>query len=141
MGPHNVARANKSEHVRYLMHECNASALSSPTPCFPKFWQRIISLTCRQRGAGEGHMDDLIGRRVATAGVDRTAAAKAVGIILQFLSREALSEKVCAPLRHIRGVDATLPATRLCLRSPDIPGAMGPMEVGSQSVFAGPARR
>jgi hypothetical protein len=86
-------------------------------------------------------MDDLIGRRVATAGVDRTAAAKAVGIILQFLSREALSEKVCAPLRHIRGVDATLPATRLCLRSPDIPGAMGPMEVGSQSVFAGLSMR
>ena len=33
-------------------------------------------------------MDDLIGRLVAHAGVDRTATEKAVGVIVQFLLNE-----------------------------------------------------
>ena len=86
-------------------------------------------------------MDDLIGRRVATAGVDRTAAAKAVGIILQFLSKEALTDTVCAPLGHVRGINAALPATSLSLRSPGMPGAMSPMEVGRRLMPAGLSMR
>src|SRR5262249_4496867 len=86
-------------------------------------------------------MDDLIGRRVATAGVDRTAAADAVGIILQFLSKEALTSKVRAPLRHIRGVGSALPATSSSLRSPGMPGATSLLEVGSQLVSAGLSMR
>ena len=38
-------------------------------------------VTCRECGAGGGHMDDLIGRLVAYSGADRTAADNAVGII------------------------------------------------------------
>jgi hypothetical protein len=41
-------------------------------------------------------MDDLIGRLVANAGVDRTGAEHTVGIILQFLMKEGPTEKVCA---------------------------------------------
>jgi len=39
-------------------------------------------------------MDELIGRLVASIGVDRTAAEKAVGIILQFLVQEGPADKV-----------------------------------------------
>jgi hypothetical protein len=45
-------------------------------------------------GAGEGQMDELIGRLVANVGVDRTAAETAVVIILQFLSKEGPADKV-----------------------------------------------
>jgi hypothetical protein len=41
-------------------------------------------------------MDDLIGRVVANTGVGRTAAEKAVSIILQFLFREGPTDKVRA---------------------------------------------
>jgi len=39
-------------------------------------------------------MDELIGRLVANVGVDRTAAATAVAIILQFLVQEGPKDKV-----------------------------------------------
>ena len=41
-------------------------------------------------------MDDLIGRVVANTGVGRTAAKRAVSIILQFLFREGPTDKVRA---------------------------------------------
>ena len=53
-----------------------------------------IWLTCRERGAGEGQMDELIGRLVANVGVDKAAATTAVGIILQFLAKEGPADKV-----------------------------------------------
>ena len=46
------------------------------------------------RGAGEGQMDELIGRLVANVGVDKAAATTAVGIILQFLAKEGPADKV-----------------------------------------------
>ena len=39
-------------------------------------------------------MDELIGRLVANVGVDKAAAATAVGIILQFLAKEGPADKV-----------------------------------------------
>jgi hypothetical protein len=88
-------------------------------------------------------MDDLIGRRVAPAGVDQAAAAKAVGIILQFLSKEVPAEEAHTLRRHVPDVDAALPATcsSLYLRSPGMPGAISMMEVGSQLVSAGLSTR
>jgi hypothetical protein len=52
---------------------------------------------------GEGQMDERIERFVAVTGVDRAAAAKAVGNILQFLRRHAEDADVCiARARHAR---------------------------------------
>jgi F420-0:gamma-glutamyl ligase len=65
-------------------------------------------------------MDDLIGRLVAHAGVDRTAAEKAAGVIVQFLSNEGSTEKVRALIRHMPGADAAMPASSSSLRSPRI---------------------
>ena len=54
-------------------------------------------------------MDELIGRLVADVGVDRAAAEKAVGIILDFLVKEGPADKVqpfIAKLPGSRSLDA-----------------------------------
>ena len=68
-------------------------------------------------------MDDLIGRLVANTGVDRTAAEKAVGIILQFLRKEGPTEKVQALIQHMPGADSAMLASSPRSRSPDMFGA------------------
>jgi len=46
--------------------------------------------TCRERGVDEGHMDDdLMGRLVANAGVDCTAAGLADSGVMHFLLTRA----------------------------------------------------
>jgi hypothetical protein len=64
----------------------------------------------RECGAGEGQMDELIGRIVANVGVDRTAAEKAVGIILQFLLKEGPADKVRSLIDKLPGADAAIAA-------------------------------
>jgi hypothetical protein len=53
-------------------------------------------------------MEDLIGRLVANVGVDRSAAEKSVGIILDFLLKEGPADKVKALIGKIPGADALL---------------------------------
>jgi hypothetical protein len=53
-------------------------------------------------------MEDLIGRLVANVGVDRSAAEKSVGIILDFLLKEGPADKVKALIDKIPGADALL---------------------------------
>jgi len=53
-------------------------------------------------------MDELIGRLVANVGVDRTAAQKAVGIILQFLLKEGPADKVQALIDKLPDADAAI---------------------------------
>jgi hypothetical protein len=64
------------------MHECNnACAVFAVMLVFPEFNGLVCSPTCRECGAGEGHMDDCIGRLVADTGVHRAAAEQAVAAI------------------------------------------------------------
>ena len=60
-------------------------------------------------------MDDLIGRLVAIAGVDRAAAEKAVGILRQWRSEARQSRAVCA-------VPALVPVVNSSLRKPSMGG-------------------
>ena len=53
-------------------------------------------------------MDELIGRIVANVGVDRSAAEKSVGIILDFLLKEGPAEKVQALIDKLPGAEALL---------------------------------
>src|ERR1700722_20949548 len=53
-------------------------------------------------------MDELIARLVADVGIDRTAAEKAVGIILDFLVKEGPPCKVEPLLAKLPGADALL---------------------------------
>jgi hypothetical protein len=55
-------------------------------------------------------MDELIARLVANVGVDRSAAEKAVGIILDFLRKEGPADKVQALLDSIPGAQALMEA-------------------------------
>jgi hypothetical protein len=51
-------------------------------------------------------MDELVGRLVANVGVDRGAAEKAVGIILDFLRKEGPPDKVQALIDRLPGAEA-----------------------------------
>jgi hypothetical protein len=55
-------------------------------------------------------MDELIARLVANVGVDRAAAEKAIGIILDFLIKEGPSDKVQALINKLPGASALLQA-------------------------------
>ena len=55
-------------------------------------------------------MDKLIARLVANVGVDRSAAEKAVGIILDFLRKEGPADKVQALLDSMPGAQALMEA-------------------------------
>jgi hypothetical protein len=51
-------------------------------------------------------MDELVGRLVAEAGIDRDAAVKAIGIILAFLMKEGPADRVKALLDRMPGAEA-----------------------------------
>ena len=53
-------------------------------------------------------MDELIGRLVANVGVERSAAEKAVGIILEFLRKEGPPDTVQALIDRIPGAEALI---------------------------------
>jgi len=55
-------------------------------------------------------MDELVVRLVAKVGVDKAAAEKAVGIILDFLQKEGPPDKVQALLAKLRGSEALIKA-------------------------------
>ena len=57
-------------------------------------------------------MDELIARLVADVGIDHTAAEKAVGIILDFLVKEAPSEKIKLVLAKLPGAETVLAYAR-----------------------------
>jgi hypothetical protein len=53
-------------------------------------------------------MDELIGRLVAETGIDRAAAEKAVGIILDFLVKEGPADKIEPLLAKLPGAEALI---------------------------------
>ncbi|HEX5212814.1 MAG TPA: DUF2267 domain-containing protein [Pseudolabrys sp.] len=81
-------------------------------------------------------MDELIGRLVANVGVDREAAQKAVGIILDFLVKEGPPDKVQALIDKLPGGRALLEA-----QQGDAGGGMfamgGLMGAGTKMMAAG----
>lgn len=80
-------------------------------------------------------MDELVGRLVANVGVERGAAEKAVGIILDFLRKEGPTDKVQALIDKLPGADALL------AKQPDAGGGMfslgGIMGAGTKMMAAG----
>jgi hypothetical protein len=82
-------------------------------------------------------MDELIGRLVANVGVDRIAAEKAVGIILDFLSKEGPPDKVQSLIDKLPGAQALIQAQQ----AGDAGGGMfamgGIMGAGTKMMAAG----
>jgi hypothetical protein len=83
----------------------------------------------------EGNMDELIARLVANVGVDKVAAEKAVGIILDFLRKEGPPDKVQALVDRLPGAEALMQQTA------DAGGGMfgmgGIMGAGTKMMAAG----
>jgi hypothetical protein len=82
-------------------------------------------------------MDELVARLVANVGVDRVAAEKSVGIILDFLRKEGPADKVQALLDRLPGAEALLQAQQ----GADAGGSMfamgGIMGAGTKMMAAG----
>ncbi len=80
-------------------------------------------------------MDELVGLLVAKVGVERGAAEKAVGIILDFLRKEGPADKVQALIDKLPGADALL------TKQSDAAGGMfslgGIMGAGTKMMAAG----
>ena len=53
-------------------------------------------------------MDDLVGRLVASVGIDTAVAEKSIGIILAFLLKEGPSDKVQALIDQMPGAEALM---------------------------------
>jgi hypothetical protein len=82
----------------------------------------------------EGIMEELIARLVANVGVDRTAAEKSVGIILDFLRKEGPADKVQALIDLLPGAEALLQAQGSDSGGFAMGGIMG---VGTKMMAAG----
>jgi hypothetical protein len=83
-------------------------------------------------------MDELIDRLVAGVGVDRGAAEKSVGIILDFLSKEGPPEQVKTLIDRLPGAEAAIAAARADEGGGGLFGGMGGvMGVGSRMMAAG----
>ena len=82
-------------------------------------------------------MEELVARLVAKVGVDRVAAEKAVGIILDFLRKEGPADKVQALIDRLPGAEALLQAQQ----GSDAGGGMfsmgGIMGAGTKMMAAG----
>jgi hypothetical protein len=77
-------------------------------------------------------MDELIGRLVAETGIDRAAAEKAVGIILDFLVKEGPPDQVQPLLAKLPGAQALID------KADDGSGSMGGvMGAGMRIMAAG----
>src|SRR5262245_57570388 len=115
---------DRTERAPEVMQGCHASptfALTRARACFLGAGTWLWSIgPC---GGCEGLMDELIGRLVANTGVDRAAAEKAVGIILQFLLKEGPADKVKALIDKLPGAEAAI--------------AAAPADTGGGGIFGG----
>jgi len=83
-------------------------------------------------------MDELIDRLVANVGIDRAAAEKSLGIMLDFLSKEGPADKVQALMASMPGSEALIATARESDGGGGLFGGMGGvMAVGSRMMAAG----
>ena len=82
-------------------------------------------------------MDELIARLVANVGVDKAAAEKAVGIILDFLRKEGPPDKVQALIDRLPGADALMQAQQAADSGGGMFGMGGIMGAGTKMMAAG----
>ncbi len=84
---------------------------------------------------GHGDMDDLVGRIAANVGISRPVAESAVGIILEFLAREAPPATVRALTDRLPGAQSAIDAARA--QAGALGGVGGLMGVGTRLMGAG----
>ncbi|HVY59276.1 MAG TPA: DUF2267 domain-containing protein [Xanthobacteraceae bacterium] len=82
-------------------------------------------------------MDELIDRIVASVGVERAVAERAVGIILDFLSKEGPAETVQGLIARLPGADSVLQSAREESQGGMLAGLGGIMGVGSRLMGLG----
>lgn len=83
-----------------------------------------------------GTMNELIDRLVASTGIDKSIAEKAVGIILNFLLKEGPTDKVQGLVDKIPGAAALVAAEQANADSGGMFGGMGSLMGAGQSLMA-----
>jgi hypothetical protein len=110
------------------------SAIKNAVTCLSSPLRAFNMMTTRQSAGREGNMDELVARLVANIGVDKTAAEKAVGIILDFLQKEGPTDKVKALIDQLPGAEAIIQAQQNDSGGFGIGGIMG---AGTKMMAAG----
>ncbi len=82
-------------------------------------------------------MDELVSRIVNNVGVDRSVAAKAVGIMLDFFASEGPPDQVQGFLAHLPGATEAIAEARASGGGGFFGGMGGVMGVGSRLMSAG----
>jgi hypothetical protein len=82
-------------------------------------------------------MSELVDRIAANVGLDRTVAENAIGIILDFLSKEGPADKVAALIARLPGGEHLLQAARTGDGGGLFGGMGGIMGVGTRLMSAG----
>jgi hypothetical protein len=82
-------------------------------------------------------MNELVDRIVSRVGIDKAVAEKAIGIVLDFLSKEGPADKVKALLERLPGHEALLQAARDEAGGGMFASMGGIMGVGSRLMGAG----
>src|SRR5438128_2630588 len=118
------------------MQRCNASRLRTLGSLVLPVAARQYMVNLPKRGAGEGQMDELIGRLVANVGVDKATAATAVGIILQFLAKEGPADEVQQLIDKLPGAAAAIAGAPQDSSSGGMFGG-GVMAAGTRMMAAG----
>ena len=84
-------------------------------------------------------MDDLVGRLVANAGVDRTVAETTDGSVLRFPLEEESAEKLRRRVRNRPGAETAIPASTSVRGGPRVRDPIGgPASTGRRMMIAGP---
>ncbi|MCK9909189.1 hypothetical protein MXD81_08615 [Microbacteriaceae bacterium K1510] len=99
-----TAAHGNEEATAYVASHAHSSRLSSAFG-----WRSIYAHPADSTGR-EGIMEELITRLVANVGIDKAAAEKSVGIILEFLRKEGPADKVQALIDRLPGADALIAA-------------------------------
>ena len=87
-------------------------------------------------------MDDLVGRLVANAGVDRTVAETTDGSVLRFPLEEESAEKLRRRVRNRPGAETAIPASTSVRGGPRVRDPIGgPASAGRRMMIAGPTLR
>ena len=82
-------------------------------------------------------MEELVGRVVAAAGIERTVAERAIGIILDFLATEAPPDNVANLLAHLPGAAEAIEAARAGAGGEMFGGMGGIMGAGNRLMSVG----
>jgi hypothetical protein len=120
---------------------CFATHVAKPFTVFASSLSSFVSgaqyVLLAAEQVERGSMEELVGRVVAAAGIERTVAERAIGIILDFLATEGPPDNVANLIARLPGAAEAIEATRAGAGGGMFGGMGGIMGVGSRLMSVG----